>query len=299
MLSYDPFGVHPSVCTLPKDGRITWRFSTQTFGAQHYATFWAIGGESDPHWLFRGFGGLRGLKGKEPCSARNNLVHVPFPVFIFCAYKSSEVTVGFQILYPQPPPLKILRADFREGDEDSNFSVFRVRRFSEWPEPLHWIAFPVEILTKPLIHWIASPLFNKNPFFHWKVLLRIPFPKFGSEIHSRGGVYEKGGRVKFQPYGQKRGRGIGAYIIPGHWLRDLFASSPGMSQTAGCSIDMPTLPSGQRPKCYLHSPSRPAAGATLSLSLWRTESQFTWRRKIQTQWHWELVDPVAADPVAR
>ena len=32
---------------------------------------------------------------------------------------------------------QVLRADFREGDEDSNFSVFRVRRFSEWPEPLH------------------------------------------------------------------------------------------------------------------------------------------------------------------
>ena len=30
-----------------------------------------------------------------------------------------------------------IRADFRAGDEDSNFSVFRVRRFSEWPEPLH------------------------------------------------------------------------------------------------------------------------------------------------------------------
>ena len=31
----------------------------------------------------------------------------------------------------------LIRADFREGDEDSNFSVFRVRRFSEWPGPLH------------------------------------------------------------------------------------------------------------------------------------------------------------------
>ena len=30
-----------------------------------------------------------------------------------------------------------IRADFQEGDEDSNFSVFRVRWFSEWPEPLH------------------------------------------------------------------------------------------------------------------------------------------------------------------
>ena len=75
-----------------------------------------------------------------------------------------------------------LRTGFRAGDEDSNFSVFRVRRFSEWPEPLHWIAFAVEILTKPLIHWIASPFFTENPFFHWKVLRRIPFPKIGSDF---------------------------------------------------------------------------------------------------------------------
>ena len=58
-------------------------------------------------------------------------------------------------------------------------SLFRVRRFTESPGPLHWIAFPVEILTKPLIHWIASPLFTENPFFHWKVFRRIPFPKIG------------------------------------------------------------------------------------------------------------------------
>ena len=30
-----------------------------------------------------------------------------------------------------------IRADFREGDEDSNLSLFRVRRFTEWPGPLH------------------------------------------------------------------------------------------------------------------------------------------------------------------
>ena len=30
-----------------------------------------------------------------------------------------------------------LRADFRQGDEDSNLSVFRVWRFTEWPGPLH------------------------------------------------------------------------------------------------------------------------------------------------------------------
>ena len=34
-------------------------------------------------------------------------------------------------------PMSLIRADFRAGDEDSNFSVFRLRRFSEWPEPLH------------------------------------------------------------------------------------------------------------------------------------------------------------------
>ena len=28
-------------------------------------------------------------------------------------------------------------ADSREGEEDSNFSVFRVRRFTESPGPLH------------------------------------------------------------------------------------------------------------------------------------------------------------------
>ena len=46
----------------------------------------------------------------------------------------------------------LLRADFREGDEDRNFLLFRVRRFTEWPRPLHFFAFPVEVLTKPLIH---------------------------------------------------------------------------------------------------------------------------------------------------
>ena len=44
-----------------------------------------------------------------------------------------------------PPPQKIgtdlwtpkLRADFQEGDEDSNFSVLRIWPFTEWPRPLH------------------------------------------------------------------------------------------------------------------------------------------------------------------
>ena len=71
----------------------------------------------------------------------------------------------------------LLRAHFREGDEDSNFSIFRVWWFSEGPEPLHWIAFPVEILTKPLIHWIASLLSLKNPCFSLQSAPSHPLPK--------------------------------------------------------------------------------------------------------------------------
>ena len=71
----------------------------------------------------------------------------------------------------------MLRADFRKGDEDSNFSILRVRRFSEWPEPLHWIAFPIQILTKPRIHWIASPLFTEKTFFSLESASSYPLPK--------------------------------------------------------------------------------------------------------------------------
>ena len=56
------------------------------------------------------------------------------------------------------------RADCREGDEDSNFSVFRAQWFTKRPRPLQWIAFPLEILTQPLVHWMPSP-FTGNPFF--------------------------------------------------------------------------------------------------------------------------------------
>ena len=53
-----------------------------------------------------------------------------------------------------------VRADFWEGDEDSNFSVFRVRRFTEWPRPLHRIAFPVEkALPNPSFTDLPPPFF--------------------------------------------------------------------------------------------------------------------------------------------
>ena len=76
----------------------------------------------------------------------------------------------------------LVRADFWEGDEDSNFSVFRVRRFTEWPGPLCWIAFPVESLPKPSFTELHPPFSLKDPFFHWKVLRRIPFPKVCSDM---------------------------------------------------------------------------------------------------------------------
>ena len=102
-------------------------------------------------------------------------------------------------------------ADFWEVDLDSNFSIFRVRRFTEWPGPLHWIAFPIEILTKPLIHWIPSPLFTENPFFcHWKVLRRIPCPKIGSEK-------ETGPRALFSALS----------LAPGTFWSTLFSTFPG------------------------------------------------------------------------
>ena len=68
-------------------------------------------------------------------------------------------------------------ADFWEVDLDSNFSNFGVRRFTEWLGPLHWIAFPVEILTKRLIHWIPPPFSLKTPFFSLKSASSDPLPK--------------------------------------------------------------------------------------------------------------------------
>ena len=68
-------------------------------------------------------------------------------------------------------------ADFWEVDLDSSFSIFGVRRFTEWPGPLHWIAFPVEILTKPLIHWIPPPFSLKTPSFSLKSASSDPLPK--------------------------------------------------------------------------------------------------------------------------
>ena len=71
---------------------------------------------------------------------------------------------------------------FSGRGEDNNFSLFRVRRFTEWPGPLHWIAFPVKILPNPPFTELPPPCSLKTPFFHWKVLRRIPSPKIGSDM---------------------------------------------------------------------------------------------------------------------
>ena len=74
-----------------------------------------------------------------------------------------------------------------DGSEDlgrgwaQKISRFRVRRFTEWPKPLQWIGFPVELVTKALIHWM--------PFF-WEVLGTIPLlsvtPLSSPRVHSSG-----------------------------------------------------------------------------------------------------------------
>ena len=98
-------------------------------------------------------------------------------------------------LPPFAYPLLRHADDFREGDEDSNFSLFRVRRFTESPEPLHWIAFSVEILTKPPIHWIASPQFTENPFFSLKSASSHPLPK--NRFWKKGFFSEKGAVIQW------------------------------------------------------------------------------------------------------
>ena len=42
--------------------------------------------------------------------------------------------------------------------------------------PHRWIAFPLEILIKPLIHWIAAPLFTEKPFFSLTSASSHPLP---------------------------------------------------------------------------------------------------------------------------
>ena len=53
------------------------------------------------------------------------------------AKRTSKNDCFFNSQICTPLPTNFLRADFREGDEESNFSPCRVRQFTEWPGPLH------------------------------------------------------------------------------------------------------------------------------------------------------------------
>ena len=123
-------------------------------------------------------------------------VHIAFRGVVLCRFCWASLHL-LQGTGNYLPPLPGVRADFQEGDEDSNFSVFRVRRFSEWPAPLHRIVFPVEILTKPLIHWVASPLSTENPFSSLKSASSHPLPKNrlwwrGKQRTFRGNLWLRG-----------------------------------------------------------------------------------------------------------
>ena len=53
------------------------------------------------------------------------------------ALTNQECQITTQRMQGRSDHSRKLRADFREGDEDSNFSFFRVWRFTESPRPLH------------------------------------------------------------------------------------------------------------------------------------------------------------------
>ena len=58
--------------------------------------------------------------------------------------------------------------------------ISRIRRFTEWPQLLQWIAFPVKFLTKAFIHWMPCPhsvnrRFSSLISASWHPLPRTPF----------------------------------------------------------------------------------------------------------------------------
>ena len=49
----------------------------------------------------------------------------------------------------------------------------------EQPQPIQWIAFPVEFPCKAFIHWMPCPLSVTRAFLRWLLLRHIPCPKVG------------------------------------------------------------------------------------------------------------------------
>ena len=88
-------------------------------------------------------GPVRGTGNGVPCNKNRGpfkLSKMPFiatvPLTTLIVGARAELLRNGQNKGPQLAQ-SMLRADFREGDEDSNFSIFRVWRFSEGPKPLH------------------------------------------------------------------------------------------------------------------------------------------------------------------
>ena len=103
-----------------------------------------------------------------------------------------------------------IRADFRDGDEDSNFSIFRVRRFTESPGPLHWIAFPVKKpLPNPSFTELPPPFSPKAPFFTEKCFVASPSQKSALRAMLRVVCLNSGA--------QKRSLAENWFAKPGFW----------------------------------------------------------------------------------
>ena len=145
----------------------------QTFGASVRADFRVA---TNPHPS----PGTNGTKWRFYCEIKQHKAGLSQGRVPICPGEGSHLSQGRFLFVPDTVPPKMFM--FIGLFLARNFSVFRVRRFSEWPEPLHWIAFPVEILTKPLIHWIACPLFTENPFFSTEnCFVASAGPKIGSD----------------------------------------------------------------------------------------------------------------------
>ena len=87
--------------------------------------------------------------------------------------------IGFQTGFLSNPDMGLNRSwDLGRGWVHKA-SVFEVRRFTEWPKPLHWIAFPVKFLSKAFTEYLAM-IQCKGGSLHWFLLRRSPFPKLSS-----------------------------------------------------------------------------------------------------------------------
>ena len=97
--------------------------------------------------------------------------------------------------------------------------MFRVQRFTEWPWPLHWNAFPLEFLIRPLHSLNGCPLSVKRRFsslmLAWShplpqnLLLRVSAEVRAILVHAaskRDPEFEGSGLLSCLWWGQARGK---------------------------------------------------------------------------------------------